>query len=100
MFDQMLIEYRHNDRTTRGPDEDAVFYFVLKFDWAKLIPDPEALVTEEVITFMGDRCLTLLETSPRSFVRYWKNGRMEEEVGLCRQEVLKRCARHNAKKRR
>ena len=98
MFDHMLIEYRHYDDVVRGPSGSAVFYFLLRFDWVATLVDKKAFITRDVLSFISERSFTLLKTSPRSFVGYWRNGQMEKEVEICWQRALEQRAHANSKK--
>ena len=99
MFDHMLIEYRHYDDVVRGPSGSAVFYFLLQFDWVATLVDKKAFVMRDVLSIISERSFTLLKTSPRSFVGYWRNGQMEKEAEIYWKVVLEQRARANSKKR-
>ena len=88
--EQILVECRHYDNVVRGPNETAVFYFLLQLKWITTLAK-EAFVAYDVLKSVQKHYLALLETSPRSFVMYWKNGQMEREVKVCKPVASEHC---------
>ena len=88
---QILVECQHYDNVVRGPNETAVFYFLLRHKWIATLAK-EVSIAHEVLEAVQKRCFILLETSPGSFAKYWKDGQMEKEVRVCKQAASQSCA--------